>query len=240
MHLRYLLFQIRQLHDPVRAKEVEVFARALGCPPSQVTAIDLINNPPTTSELAAYDMVLIGGSGDYSVPAGGPWLERALDAMRNLHTLSKPTFASCWGFQALAQAMGGSVLMDPLRTEIGTLTLELSEAGYQDPIFSYLGPTFRAQVGHHDTVDILPDDAIHLARSVRVENHAFRFKDKPIYATQFHPELYSQDMRERLQFYPQYVEKIAGLSVESFLSKLSDSPRANNLLRTFVAHVFAS
>ena len=36
---------------------------------------------------------------------GGPWLPAALDAMVALHETGKPTFASCWGFQAMARAL---------------------------------------------------------------------------------------------------------------------------------------
>ena len=79
--------------------------------------------------------------------------------------LSKPTFASCWGFQALAKALGGSVVSDITRAELGTCELQLTQAGQRDPVFRQLGASFYAQVGHHDTVDVLPADAVPLARS---------------------------------------------------------------------------
>ena len=40
------------------------------------------------------------------------WLKASLETMRSLHDLAKPTFASCWGFQAMARAMGGEVIKD--------------------------------------------------------------------------------------------------------------------------------
>ncbi len=240
MSIRYLLFQMRRPDDSMRTHEVEAFARTLGCSPERITAIDLIQDPPTPSMLAAHDMVLIGGAGDYSVPEGGPWLEAALDAMRDLHALSKPTFASCWGFQALAKALGGSVVSDITRAELGTCELQLTQAGQRDPVFRQLGASFYAQVGHHDTVDVLPADAVPLARSPLVDNHAFRIQGKPIYATQFHPELRIQEMKDRLRNYPQYTEGIAGMSIESFVAGLRETPLANNLLKAFVAQVFAS
>ena len=238
MSIRYLLFQMRRPDDTMREHEVGAFARALGCFPGEITAIDLIREPPTSSALAAHDMVLIGGAGDYSVPEGGLWLENALDAMRNLHALSKPTFASCWGFQALAEALGGSVVTDITRAELGTCELQLTEAGQRDPVFRHLGASFYAQAGHHDTVDVLPADAIRLAGSPLVDNHAFCILGKPIYATQFHPELRIQEMKDRLRNYPQYTEGIAGMSIESFIAALRETPRANYLLKSFVAHVF--
>ena len=238
MKLKYLLFQMRVPGDPMLEHEVSAFTRAVGCAPGNMTAIDLIRNTPSPATLKAFDMILIGGSGDFSVSVGGPWLERALDTMRELCALCKPTFASCWGFQALARALGGSVVTDYDRAEIGTLELKVTPAGRADPVFQTLGVSFYAHVGHHDTVDILPAEAIHLVSSAEVEHHAFRIAGKPIYATQFHPELRKQEMVERLQTYPQYVHNISGMTVDKFIHALRESPQANNLLRTFIAHVF--
>ena len=222
----------------MKASEVTSFAWALKCSPGQITTIDLIESPPSLAQMRNADMVVIGGAGDYSVPEGGPWLQGALDAMRELHVAGKPTFASCWGFQAMAAAMGGHVVSDHDRAEIGTLPLKLTVAGGSDPVFGRLGSPFFAHVGHHDTVDQLPEDGISLVCSDLVNNHAFRFKGKPIYCTQFHPELQVEDMMARLQMYPWYVENIAGVAVNDFRSLLEHTPEANMLIRNFVAHVF--
>ena len=239
MSIRYLLFQMRRMEDAMRTHEVMAFAQALSCSSEQITSLDLTRISPSTSTLATHDMVLIGGAGDYSVSEGGPWLHRALDTMRTLDALSKPTFASCWGFQALAAALGGLVVTDSARAELGTLELQLTQAGHSDPIFRHLGHSFYAQVGHHDTVDVLPAHAIQLARSPIVENHAFCIRGKPIYATQFHPELRRQGMMDRLSNYPHYADEFPGLTIEAYASTLRETPRANDLLKSFVAHVFA-
>ena len=239
MNLKFLLLQMRRLGDPMRAHEVKAFARTLGCPYDRVVPFDLTLAAPGSEVLAAHDMVLIGGAGDYSVPEGGPWAARAMEAMHALDVLGKPTFASCWGFQALAAALGGSVVNDIRRAELGTLPLQLTEAGQSDPVFRHLGTSFLAQVGHHDTVDVLPSSAIRLASSMQVQNHAFRVADKPIYATQFHPELRVQEMKDRLRNYPHYVDGLTGMSYEVFSAALRETPRANNLLKAFITHVFA-
>ena len=237
--LRYLLLQVRNAHDPMREQEVGCFAWALRCAPKQIRVFDLIHGrPPTRQQLDTADVILLGGSGDYSVAEGGPWLERALDAMRDLHALSKPTFASCWGFQAMARALGGVVVTDLARAELGTLDLHLTEAGTHDPVFGPLGTPFPAQMGHQDIVDSLPPDAIRLASTDRVENQAFRFAGKPIYCTQFHPELNVWSMTERVQAYPEYVEKIAGVPFDTFLKTLTETHQTNTLLARFVQQVF--
>ena len=237
--LRYLLLQARDLDDPMRPQEVGCFTRALQCAPEQIRPFDLLNGRPSHRQWDAVDMVLLGGSGDYSVAQGGPWLERVLDTMRDLHARSKPTFASCWGFQAMTKALGGDVVTDLARAELGTLKLRLTEAGEHDPLFGVLGPTPLVHMGHQDIVDRLPADAVLLASTDRVENQAFRFAGKPIYCTQFHPELTVKGMTERLQAYPEYVAKIAGMPLEAFLQTLAETPETNALLRRFVQQVFS-
>ncbi len=217
-------------------QEVDCFAEALGCGTEQIHIFDLLTGVPTRSQIAAVDAVLLGGSGDYSVARGGPWLEAALEAMRDLDRLSKPTFASCWGFQAMARALGGEVVTDPSCAELGTQELELTDVGQEDPVFGPMGSPFLAHVGHQDTVTILPETAELLASTDRVTNQAFRIRGKPIYCTQFHPELTVRSMMERLTAYPEYIPKIVGLPLETFAAGLQETPEANELLRRFVEH----
>jgi GMP synthase (glutamine-hydrolysing) len=238
MKLRYLLLQTRNSDDAMRRQEVRCFARRLACDVADIAVVDLLARGPTAAELANADVVLLGGSGHYSVAGEGDWLERALDALRMIHQQAKPTFASCWGFQAMAQAMGGKCIHDPEFAELGTVELCLSAAGRTDPVFSGLPPEFRGLAGHEDYVVELPADAELLASSERVRNQAFRFAGKPIYCTQFHPELDRQAMLERVEAYPEYVEQIAGVSQEKFGESLRETPEANTLLRSFVDVVF--
>ncbi|MFG0261332.1 MAG: type 1 glutamine amidotransferase, partial [Novipirellula sp. JB048] len=107
---RFLLLQVRDADDPMCAQEVDCFARALGCDAQRIRVFDLLSGVPTVEQLDQVDVVLLGGSGAYSVARGGDWILPALEAMRELFELGKPTFASCWGHQAMAQALGGEVV----------------------------------------------------------------------------------------------------------------------------------
>ncbi|MEX1026570.1 MAG: hypothetical protein WD049_00985, partial [Candidatus Paceibacterota bacterium] len=81
--------------------------------------------------------------------------------------------------------------------------------------------------------------AILLASSKTVENQAFRFANKLIYCTQFHPELDRTAFLERVEAYPSYVELIAGVSLEDFSRiRCQDTPVAGSLLRRFLEHYF--
>ncbi len=236
--LKFLLLQTRNPDDPMRMHEIKCFADKLHCPEENILVHDLISGRPQKRLLDQVDAVLVGGSGDYSVVSGGDWLPAALDQFRDLYEFSKPTFASCWGFQAFAKAIGGVVVTDLNRAEVGTLTFELTSEGHADPIFGPLDSPFLAQIGHQDIVDRLPEHAVLLCSSARVENEAFTFPGKPIYATQFHPELELSDLLKRLYAYPEYVEKITGLSLSEFTKTCHETPETQHLLSRFVKHVF--
>lgn len=242
--LRYLLLQVRNVGDPIAGQEIRCFATALGCRESAIGVVDLLSAAPTHDQLRQVDMILLGGSGQYSAATESseperlrprqPWLDRALDSLREIHYLSKPTFASCWGFQAMARALGGKCIHDLPSAELGTIELTLTEAGRSDPIFSQLPTTFATLAGHEDHVVALPADAILLASSDRVVEQAFRFQNKPIYCTQFHPELDRLTFLERVVAYPEYVERIAGLTYHDFTLRVKETPEARTLLKRFI------
>ncbi len=231
--LRYLLLQIRSPQDPMRQQEVDCFARAIDCDPSAIAAFDLLTGVPNDRQLNQVDALLIGGSGDYSAADDNPWLERTLEGLRRIIELGKPTFASCWGFQAFARAAGGRCIHDPAHAELGTLELCLTDEGHSDPLFGTLPTPFHAQAGHEDHVVELPPGAVLLASSDLVANQAFKFADAPIYCTQFHPELDLSAFLQRVETYPQYVERIAGTTLKEFAEQCWDTPETRQLLKRF-------
>ena len=118
------------------------------------------------------------------------------------------------------------MVTDHARAEVGVVPLELTDAGRRDPVFSPLGSPFPAVFGHEDIVDDLPPDAVSLASSATIENEALMFPGKPIYATQFHPELDRDDLIQRIAVYSHYL-KLTGASVPSKNSAPSlPKPRA--------------
>ena len=219
------------------AQEVLCFARSLPCTSSNIEVFDLLSGAPSTLALKRTDVVLIGGSGEHSVVRGGPWLSRALDTMTELYAKSRPTFASCWGFQAMAQALGGTVVTDRDRAEVGTAWVELTHDGEADPVFGPLGRRFRVPIGHEDVVTKIPKSARLLASSDLVENRAFVFLDKPIYATQFHPELNRADLVARLTKYTEYLPLTGHKSIKEFEDNTPETPESESILPRFLKEV---
>ena len=218
-------------------QEVLCFARSLPCTSSNIEVFDLLSGAPSTLALKRTDVVLIGGSGEHSVVRGGPWLSRALDTMTELYAKSRPTFASCWGFQAMAQALGGTVVTDRDRAEVGTAWVELTHDGEADPVFGPLGKRFRVPIGHEDVVTKIPKSARLLASSDLVENQAFVFLDKPIYATQFHPELNRADLVARLTKYTEYLPLTGHKSIKEFEDNTPETPESESILPRFLKEV---
>ena len=225
----------------MREHEHRCFAHQLGADASHVETWNLLHGPPPADKVQDASAVLIGGSGDYSVVRGGPWLPAALDAMIRLVDEGVPTFASCWGFQAMSLALGGRVEHLPERGHVGTCTLEATQAGHRDALFGELGETFKAQLGHEDVVTGVPDGAIVLAKSNHGDIQAWRIGDLDIWGTQFHPELRMEDLALRLRTYPKYIAEIRGMSWDEFAaSHLQPSPGTDALLNAFARCVHAT
>ena len=237
--LRFLLLQVRDADDPMRRQEVESFERCFGLAPGRITVFDLLGGAPSARVLGRADVVLLGGSGDYSVARGGSWLPAALEAMVGLYETSTPTFASCWGFQAMARALGGEVVNDRSRAEVGVTWMELTDAGRDDPVFGPLGPRFQVVAGHEDHVTALPEGAVRLATTPRSENQAFHFPGRPIYCTQFHPELDRRGLIDRLREYPAYLPLTGASSFEELERITPELPDTQGVLRRFLEQAMA-
>ena len=237
--LRCLLLQVRNPGDPMGPHEIRSFRHILSPLAVDISVFDLLGRPLLARDLARIDLVLMGGSGSYSATSADPWLAKALDSLRQVHATRVPAFASCWGFQGMAAAMGGEVVHDPSRAEVGTQELVLTPEGRSDPVFGMLGSSFKAQLGHEDLVEALPPRTTLLASSAKVTNQAYRFDDAPIYCTQFHPELDRAGLHARFAAYPRYVEEVGGTTMEVLVSRLEETPLANALIRRFAEEYVA-
>jgi GMP synthase (glutamine-hydrolysing) len=134
----------------------------------------------------------------------------------------------------MAAAMGGRVVQDRSRAEVGTHEVFLAPAARGDPVFGSLPPSFAAQMGHEDLVEELPPRTTLLASSDVVVNQAYRFEDAPVYCTQFHPELDSAGLLARLSAYPRYASEVAGMPFQAIVDRIENAPAANRLVRLFV------
>ncbi len=201
--LRVLLLQARGTAAMER-QEQTCFLERCRLRAEQLVAINLVRTPLRTDALDDVDALLIGGAGEYSALDDPDWMPSLLDLVRSAVERGVPTFGSCWGHQVIARALGGTVIHDSARSELGCRFIELTDAGQRDPLFRSFPRRFRANTGHHDRVSILPPEAVELACNASQRHQAFRLAGAAVYGTQFHTELDAAREEERLIAYRDY------------------------------------
>jgi GMP synthase-like glutamine amidotransferase len=111
---------------------------------------------------------------DRSVHASSdPWIARELDYLRAAHGAGVPILGICFGAQALAAALGGTVRRAP-ETEIGWIAVS-GDDGFGGPWFTW-----------HEDVFTLPPGAVELATA---DSGPQAFAVGPSVGVQFHPEV---------------------------------------------------
>lgn len=230
-----LLLQARLPDDPMAAHERRCFAQQAKLPLKNVVCHDLLGGPPDMAQLQEHDALTVGGSGDYYVTHRDlPHFDEFLAFLREVVDVGHPTFASCFGYQCIAAALGGELVHDPENTEVGTYPLTLTEEGARDPLLGSLPAGFNAQLGHKDRVVSLPDGVINLASSARSPHQALRVVDKPIWATQFHPELDRETNLDRFFHYLQsYAKSMDEEEQKAAEERFAESDEVSGLLGRF-------
>lgn len=203
--------------------------------PKQIDALSVLRDSLDGRLLDDYDVIMIGGAGEYSAAGDYTWMPDILDLIRLCYDRGMPTFGSCWGHQLIARALGGRVMHDSDLAEMGCHHVTLTEAGRSDAIFGSFPGRFLVNMGHHDRVVELPPDAIELAVSDTQPYQAFRLAGKPMYGTQFHSELDARRERERLYRYREHYPEIASdASFQAVLDNLAETGEADHLLHDFL------
>ncbi len=203
---------------------------------STITTIDILECELHSGLLDDVDVLLVGGAGEFSVLDAYPPIRTFIDFLADTASAGKtPVFASCFGFQALILGLGGEVVSDEDNAEVGSYEVYTTPEAGTDPLFGTLPSPFIAQLGHKDRAERLPEEITCLAYSDRALCQAVRLEGRPVYATQFHPELTGDDNRQRfLGYMEQYGRLFGEAEAQRRLDSHKPSPEANALLRRFV------
>jgi GMP synthase (glutamine-hydrolysing) len=239
--LRILYLQIRD-DQTTRTEELQEFVFYSGLTKQQFTILNVFDTPCFEAAIASqHDAVFIGGSSDASVlkPLQYPFVEDAKTLLTYCVQESIPVFASCFGFQLAVEALGGQVIADPDRMEMGVYAMELSPAAQDDLLFHDISHGFLAISGHQERALTLPEQTVCLASTERCPYHAFKVIDKPFYGFQFHPELNPQDLATRIRRYQnRYLADEEHL--QQVLASLQETPDANQLIAKFIDRILLS
>jgi GMP synthase (glutamine-hydrolysing) len=138
------------------------------------------------------DGIVITGS-PLSVTEPSPWMRRLAEALRSRIDVGTPLLGVCFGHQLLSWAYGTPVVRSARGREIGSVMVELTEAGQCDPLFANVPRRFCVQATHEDVAARRPVGAIELARNAHgLQALAF---GPHVRTVQFHPELSAEGMR---------------------------------------------
>jgi GMP synthase (glutamine-hydrolysing) len=187
--------------EPPGAYEDELLARRL---PFTRVLLDEGEELPDWRAYAA--IVAMGGAMSVNDEAGYPWLVPEKRMIGQAVRAGTPYWGVCLGAQLLAASLGASVAPGP-RPELGVLSVELTDAAAQDPVFHLLPRSVRTLHWHGETYE-LPPGAVQLARSSDYEQQAFVLGRA--YALQFHFEVDAELMGEWMAI-PEYVAELEQL-----------------------------
>jgi GMP synthase (glutamine-hydrolysing) len=151
-----------------RVREAQVYSEIV---PHTITAAEVAERAPAA-------IVLSGGPASVYEP-GAPQLDPGILA------LGVPVFGICYGFQAMAQALGGEVAHTGQR-EYGGTALEIHEPGV---LFAGLPAEQQVWMSHGDSVSVAPEGFTVLASSAGAPVAAFEYAARGLAGVQFHPEV---------------------------------------------------
>lgn len=230
--LRVLLIQVRDSDELARHEQTCVIEQS-GLRADQIDAVNVASEPvPDAHRTAHAHIVIIGGAGAHSACDDDHFTPALLDFTKRVADADQPMLGCCWGHQFIARALGGEVVHDPTRAEVGTVHVELTQAGARDPVMGICPARFPVLAGHEDHVDALPPGAVSLARNDAHPNQAFRVQEKLIWGTQFHSELSPERLIERLKAYRHYIPDDADF--EALCLNVRPTPDARRLMRRFL------
>src|SRR5436190_14292343 len=143
--------------------------------------------------------LILGGS-----PASGYRAEAPMPDP-GIYELGKPLLGICYGFQATAQLMGGTIAKADA-AEYGLATFIVDKPS---PLFAGVPKRFRAWMSHGDEVQGLGEGWVKIAHTSNCAFAAARHLKKPFHLIQFHPEVvHSPYGRQVLK---NFLFRIAGL-----------------------------
>ncbi len=157
---------------------------------------EIVPHTMSTEEILARRpkaIILSGGPSSVYAP-GAPLLDEALfDA-------GVPVFGICYGFQAMAVALGGSVLRTGA-SEFGRTLVNIAEAG---TLLTGVDSGHRVWMSHTDSVLVAPLGFTTLASTPGASIAAFESLDRRAAGVQWHPEVmhteHGQQVLERFLF----------------------------------------
>ncbi len=181
MHERIIILDFGSQYTQLiarRVREAGVYSEIHPCtiPPAEIAAM--------------YPKGLVFSGGPCSVfDPEGPQLERAYLDMRREDGSPVPVLGICYGLQAMARLLGGSVERAE-RREFGRASLHVDDAS---DLFEGVASGSTVWMSHSDHITRLPEGYRIIAHTDNAPVAAVRSDGLPHYGVQFHPEVVHTD-----------------------------------------------
>lgn len=178
--------------------------------------------------------VVMTGSPAY-VGDDAAWMRWTARLLRHLVDVDVPYLGVCFGHQLLGVAMGAVVGENPRGREMGTVGVDVTANVDDDPLFSVLPRSFRAQVTHRDVIRSPGERLRVLARAPHDPHHIVQAGRRQ-WGVQFHPEFDDGTIRLYLQARADLLDAAHGEgSARRRMADVGPTPHAARLLTVFAA-----
>lgn len=162
-----------------------------------------------------------------------PWIEHEHELIRQMAAAKMPLLGVCFGSQILGSALcGRDQLFRRPDCEVGFLSLPLTSAGRADPLMAELDQEVEMFIWHNDEVKASHPDMVILASSPDCPNQIWRYKNRPIWGIQGHPELTRQTALNLFDEDAAVFER-DGANLEQLRMEAHDAPEAKTMLNRF-------
>ena len=172
-----------------RVREAKVFSEVV---PHTMPAAELLAKHPAA--------IILSGGPSSVYAAGAPSLDRAL------LEAGVPVFGMCYGFQAMAAALGGEVAQTGL-SEFGAT--EATIADTTSTLFDGQPAAQSVWMSHGDSVSVAPAGMRVTASTAGAPIAAFEDDERRLYGVQWHPEVLHSDHGQ--QVLENFLHRGAGL-----------------------------
>jgi GMP synthase (glutamine-hydrolysing) len=175
-----------------RVREAQVYSEIV---PHTMPVAELVAKDPAA-------IILSGGPASVYEP-GAPQVDPAL------FDTGVPTLGICYGFQAMARALGGAVTRTGQREYGGTPLTARPELGQ---LFTGLPERQEVWMSHGDSVTAAPPGAVVTASTERSPVAAFEDPARRLVGVQFHPEVAHTPCGQ--QMLTRFLREVAGIRPE--------------------------
>ncbi len=180
--------------------------------------VELDDGEPIPSFDAFDALMVMGGPMDVWQKTIHPWLEPEIAAIRDwVAARRRPFLGFCLGHQLLAEALGGTVEA-AVRSEIGVMTAELTDAGRDSPFLFDISHRIPCFQWHSAEVTRAPDGAEVLASSPACTINAMSWGTHA-FSIQFHVEITAKTVAQ-WGLIPEYATALEKALGEGALSRL--------------------